>query len=127
MIHLLFKGHSAGNEVPLGPAASFRVAGNFIRDADTGEILARYLNHFWHVQEKCFTRYDCPEKVYMHFEDIEGGKTPTYGPFADLSVTDGSAHAKDKLVAKFMDTSLVWHDIQSDTYWQTMILSGQGE
>jgi hypothetical protein len=75
------------------------------------------------VGDKHFTRYECPEKVWMHFEDLEGGPTPLYGPFIDLSVTDGSVHEKDKLIAKFIDPNLLWHDIQSDTYWQNMILS----
>jgi hypothetical protein len=123
MIHLHFKGYGPAHGAVLGPAASFRIAGNFIRDAESGEILARYLNHFWHVQELAFTRYDCPDKVFMHFEDIEGGKTPYYGPFSGLSVADGSVHEKERLVAKFIDPTLLWHDIQSDTYWQYLILS----
>lgn len=122
MLHLHFTAHG-GVEATLGPAASFRVAGNFIRDAESGEILARYLDHFWHVGDKCFTHYECPEKVFMHFEDMDGGQTPHYGPFGDLSVSDGSVHVKDKLVAKFIDPTLLWHDVQSDTYWQNMILS----
>lgn len=123
MLHLHFKGHEPGNEATLGPAASFRISGNFIRDAESGEILARYLNHFWHVGDKCFTHYACPERPLMHFEDLEGGHTPHYGPISDLSVADGSVHSKDKLVAKFMDPTLLWHDIQSDTYWPILILA----
>lgn len=122
MLHLHFKG-DGGREATLGPVKRFRVASNFIRDADSGEILARYLNHFWHVGDKVFTHYVCPERPLMYFEDLEGGKTPTYGPFADLSVVDGSVHVKDKLVAKFIDPTLLWHDVESDTYWPTMMLS----
>ena len=125
MLHLHFTGH-AGHHATLGPAVSFRIAGNFMRDAQTGEILARYLSHFWHVGDKHFTHYDCPEKPFMHFEDSEGGKTPIYGPFTGLSVSDGSVHVGDKLVAKFIDPTLLWHDIQSDTYWPNMILSSDG-
>jgi len=122
MLHLHFKGE-AGHEATLGPAESFRIAGNFIRDAESGEILARYLNHFWHVGEKSFTHYECPERPFMHFEDLESGASPKYGPFSNLSVSDGSFHAGDKLVAKFIDPNLLWHDTQSDTYWQNLILS----
>jgi len=103
-------------------ATSFRVAGNFIRDVN-GEILARYLNHFWEVRGKHFTRYDCIDKVRFHFEDREGGKTDEYGPFDKLSVADGSVHVGEKLVAKFIDPTLLWHDIQTDTYWPYLIFS----
>ena len=123
MLHLHFKGIGPGDEATLGPTSSFRISGNFIRDAESANILARYLNHFWEVGNKHFTRYECPEKVWIHFEDIEGGSTPYYGPFADLSAADGSIHDQKKLVAKFIDPTLLWHDVQSDTYWQNLILS----
>lgn len=123
MIHLHFKGIGPGDEWTIGPANSFRIAGNFIRDADSGDILARYRNHYWEVEDKFFTRYQCPENVWMHFEDAEGGKTDYYGPFATFSVTDGSVHNEKKLLAKFMDPTLLWHDTESDTYWQNLILS----
>src|SRR5215212_7553971 len=92
MLHLQFVGMLPADSATIGPAHRFRIAGNFIRDAQTGDILANYLNHFWHVQGKCFTRYDCGGPVLMHFEDLEGGETPHYGPFDDLSVADGSVH-----------------------------------
>lgn len=123
MLYLHFKGYGSGQEASLGPATSFRIAGNFIRDAETGQILARYLNHFWHVGDKCFTRYDCEVPVRIHFEDAEGGKTDAYGPFASLWIADGSVYCNDQLVAKFMDTSLLWHDHVTDTFWPNMILS----
>ena len=122
MLHLHFRGQ-AGHEATLGPAESFRISGNFIRDAESGEILARYLNHFWHVEDKSFTHYECPERPRMHFEDSEGGQTPIYGPFTGLSVSDGSVHVGDKLVAKFIDPNLLWHDTESDTYWPILMLS----
>lgn len=125
MLQLQFLGINPFHRASIGPVSRLRVAGNFIRNADSGEILARYLNHFWHVQEMFFTRYDCPGPVCMHFEDLEGGATPRYGPFEQLSVADGSVHFGDKLVAKFIDPTLLWHDIESDTYWQNMILSSK--
>src|SRR5687768_7754509 len=78
MIYLYFK--SSAEEATLGPARAFRVAGNFIRNDATGDILAHYANHFWHVHDKCFTRYECPGKAVFHFEDTEGGKSDRYGP-----------------------------------------------
>lgn len=123
MIHLLFIGYGAGEDVTLGPADSFRISGNFIRDTESGEILARYHHHYWEVKGKHFTRYDCHDSVMLHFEDNEGGKTDIYGPFASLSAADGSMHVGDRLVAKFMDPNLLWHDIESDTYWPNLILS----
>jgi hypothetical protein len=127
MITLHFRGSSPLRHSTLGPAAQFRVAGNFIRDASTGQILAKYHHHFWDVGGAHYTSYECREPVLMGFEDAEGGRGDFYGPFPSLYVADGSVYANDKLVAKFMDTTLLWHDHESDTFWQNMILAGPGE
>ena len=122
MLYLNFSNGPA-QQATLGPATSFRVAGNFIRDAVSGVILARYLNHYWVVEGMHFTHYDCRQPVRIHFEDHEGGKTDFYGPFDGVSVADGSVYAAGKLFAKFMDTTLLWHDHESDTFWPVMELT----
>jgi hypothetical protein len=126
MIHVHFK-LTATQQTTIGPARHFRVAGNFIRDADSGEILARYHNHYWEADGGHYTGYDCPDRVVIRFEDAEGGSTDAYGPFDGLHVADGSVYGANKLVAKFVDQTLLWHDHQSDTYWQNMILESPGE
>lgn len=123
MISLLFKGMAAHQNATLGPADAFCVAGNFIRDADTDEILARYHNHFWHVGELAFTHYETQGRVTMHFDDGRGGQTEHYGPFEKLYIADGSVYRDDKLLAKFSDEALTWRDMQTETYWPLMLLS----
>ena len=122
MLSLHFRGTTPLRQSTLGPAACFRVAGNFIRDGETGNILARYHNHFWDVDGVHYTSYECREPVVMRFEDFEGGSSDSHGSFPGVYVADGSVYANDKLVAKFMDTSLLWHDHETDTFWPNMIL-----
>lgn len=123
MIHLRFKPLGGAQEMVVGPAARFRIAGNFIRKGESREIVAQYANHFWHIDDQVFTTYETSEKVLIHFEDAEGGKSPIYGPFNGVKVIDGSCYIADELFAKFMDTSLVWHDHQSDTFWPNMVIA----
>lgn len=122
MIELQFKGASPARESTIGPSQRFRVAGNFIRNADSGEILARYHNHFWDVKDNYYTGYKCNTPLQLRFEDAEGGKSDTYGPYPGIFVADGSVYANEKLVAKFVDQTLLWHDHQSDTFWPNMII-----
>ena len=119
MATLIFKNDNPGDTVTLGPQPSFRVSSNFIRDA-AGEIIARYHNHYWEVNQRHFTRYDCPTLVHIRFEDLEGGSGQKYGPFKKFWVADGSVYADGKLACKFMDTTLMWHDHESDTFWPVM-------
>ena len=123
MLHLQFKGEGHSHVISIGPAPAFRVSGNFIRDAHSGEILATYRNHFWDVGGKFFTRYDCHQRVSIHFEDAEGGQTERYGPFESLWVADGSLYAAKKLFAKFIDPTLMWHNHETDTFWPVLVLT----
>ena len=123
MLHLRFKGEGHNQQATLGPCSAFRVSGNFIRDGESGTIMARYHHHFWEVQGKFFTRYDCYERVSIYFEDAEGGQTEHYGPFESLWVADGSLYTAKKLFAKFMDPTLMWHNHEGDTFWPVMVLA----
>jgi hypothetical protein len=122
MITLEFKGSTPLRHSTLGPARRFRVAGNFIRDADTGNILARYHNHFWDVNGQHYTGYECKDAATLRFADAEGGSSDAYGPFPGLYVADGSVYGNDKLVAKFVDQTLLWHDHQADAFWPNMFV-----
>ena len=112
--------HDAAGYQQTGPSGSFKVGGNFIRD-DQDRIVAAYKNHCWQVGGKTFSRYDCKQAVIVHFEDVAGGKTDAYGPFVHPWVADGSAYCIQRLFAKFMDTTLLWHDHQTDTFWPWMV------
>lgn len=114
------------NSVRVGPSQWFRVGGNFIRD-ENGQIVAHYKRHFWFIGERAFTRYESDLPILVHFEDLEGGKSDTYGPYPSAWVADGSAYRTDRLFAKFIDTTLLWHDHESDTFWPWMVWSWRGE
>lgn len=122
MISLFFKGMAAHQSATLGPAEGFCIAGNFIREVGTEEILARYQNHFWHVDKLCFTHYETQGRVKVHFDDGRGGATEDYGPYDKVNISNGSVYLGDKLFAKFSEESLTWHDMQSETYWPQMML-----
>src|SRR5687767_1508277 len=109
MIRLLFGGVSRAQDVALGPAPAFRIAGNFIRQLPDGKVVAAYHNHQWQVGEGHYSRYDCNEPTLLHFEDAEGTPTAGYGPFNKLFIADGTMYANDELFAKFIDETLNWH------------------
>src|SRR3569623_1437912 len=122
VIRLEFNGSSPLRSANLWPATSFRVAGNFIRDAETGRILARFHNHFWDVNGQHYTGYRCPDRLTVRFENVEGGSSETNGPFDGIFVADGSVYANETLIAKFIDQTLLWHEHATDTFWPNMIL-----
>jgi len=122
-IQLVFHGWSAAQRVALGPAPWFRVAGNFIREGPAGEIVAALRNHQWVLKDQHFTRFECAQPVVLHFEDAAGGASPPLGPYGAISVADGALYAGEKLVAKFVEETQLWHCFPTENFWPVVVLS----
>jgi hypothetical protein len=124
MIKLRFEALQEHQCISLGPAEGFRVAGNFLRQLPANEVLGQYVRHQWHVREGHFSRYDCCEPCRVYFADFEGTRSELFGPFEQLHVADGTMYAADRLFAKFIDESLLWHSFELETYWPSLIITG---
>jgi hypothetical protein len=88
----------------------------------SGEILATYHNHQWQVGEEHFASYACRDPCVLFFEDLLGGNTPTFGPFSNILVADGTLYAEQELFAKFIDETTHWRSYQLETYWATLVI-----
>ena len=107
----------------VGPAAAFRVAGNFMRQLPGERVVAEYVRHQWRVNDRYFSRYDCQDPCLLHFTDVEDTATQQFGPFQDLFVADGTVYAGGKLFAKFAEETVLWHSFELETYWQNLVIS----
>jgi hypothetical protein len=123
MIKLHFDALQAQQSISVGPAEGFRVAGNFLRQLPGNEVLGQYSRHQWHVRDGHFSRYDCRQRCVVYFTDREGTRSETFGPFEMLHVADGTMYTDDRLFAKFVDETLLWHSFDLDTYWPSLIIS----
>jgi hypothetical protein len=122
VIKLHFDALQAQHSISVGPAEGFRVAGNFLRQLPGNEVLGRYSRHQWHVQDGHFSRYDCRQPCLVYFTDREGTRSETFGPFETLHVADGTMYTRDRLFAKFVDETLLWHSFDLETYWPNLII-----
>jgi len=123
MVRLQFKGMHAGHTVELGPAEGFRVAGNFLRELPSNRVLAQYSRHQWHVRGGHFSRYDCIDRCCIYFTDAGGTPSEHCGPFTVMHVADGTMYAGDKLFAKFIDETVLWHSFEFESYWPNLIIT----
>jgi hypothetical protein len=124
MIRLKFEALQEARSVFVGPAEGFRVAGNFLRELPSNRVIGEYSRHQWHVGDGHFARYDCEELCYIYFADAEGTWSTTFGPFESMHVADGTMYIRDKLFAKFVDESVLWHSFELESYWPSMIITG---
>jgi hypothetical protein len=126
MIRLRFEAAQEHHSITVGPAAGFRVSSNFLRQLPTNEVLGQYVRHQWHVRDGHFSRYDCNEPCLVHFRDSESTPSRLFGPFERLHVADGTMYTADRLFAKFIDESLLWHSFELETYWPNLIITAPG-
>jgi hypothetical protein len=123
VIKLHFEAIQAQRSISLGPAQAFRVAGNFLKGLPKNEVLGHYARHQWHVRDGHFSRYECRERCQVYFEDVEGTRSQTFGPFERLHVADGTMYTGDQLFAKFIDETVLWHSFELENYWPNLIIA----
>ena len=121
MVHLHFDGRSPRHGVVLGPAPWFRISGNFIRQGPNGAIVAMYRRHQWELKGNHYTRWDCKQPGTIHFEDAEGGRTESFGPFQKFHAADGVLYVDDRLFAKFIEEAQLWHSYETENFWPALI------
>lgn len=122
MIKLQFQALQTHQSVTVGPAPGFRVSGNFIRRLPDEQVVAHYSRHQWHTGSGHFSRYDCEGPCGVYFMDREGARSETFGPFDRLHVADGTMYTSEKLFAKFVDETVLWHSFELETYWPNLVL-----
>jgi hypothetical protein len=122
MIKLYFEALQSQQCITVGPAEAFRVAGNFLRRLPTNEVIGEYSRHQWHVRDGHFSKYECREPCQVYFADLEGTRSEMFGPFDHLHVADGTMYAVDRLFAKFIDETVLWHSFELENYWPNLII-----
>ncbi len=122
MIRLEFHGMVRAHSIELGPAKGFRVAGNFLRQLPENQVLGEYIRHQWRVRDGHFTRYDTLEPCRVYFEDAEGTRSEVFGPYDRMHVADGTMYTNEELFAKFIDETVLWHAMEIETYWPSVII-----
>ena len=124
MIRLKFQAMQEAQSIVVGPAQGFRLAGNFMRQLPDNTVIGEYSRHQWHVRNGHFSRYDNLDRCCVYFADAEGTRTEAFGPFDEMHVADGTMYTKEKLFAKFIDETVLWHSFELENYWPSMIITG---
>ena len=126
MVKLQFGSLLSAEDVQVGPAPWFRIAGNFIRQGPHDSIVGMLERHQWRLGSHYYTRIATDDTVRLHFEDAFGDQSPVYGPFSKMVIADGAVHVDQGLFAKFVEETQLWHAIRTENYWPTMIVTGVG-
>ena len=120
MITLIFR-NATPDFVARGPVAHFRIDGDRVCD-EKGGLLARHAGHSWEVEGRSFLRMDCDDAATVQFERAPLA-SELYGPFAQLSSTDGICYAEHEVFAHFDEPTHSWFCHRDRQYWAAMVVT----
>jgi hypothetical protein len=122
MVTLRFAGLSAFDTNSLVSPAGFRISGNFVRDLVSGHIVAQYRNYHWVIGDHHHSAYECTVPASIFFEDALGGRSDVFGPYQLIRTADGVMYCDAQYFSRFIDESLLWHSIATNTHWPALFI-----
>ena len=124
MIFLRFEGGPEPTpSLVLGPSSCFHFISRFLRQGPEGMIVGAVRDHIWEIEGKRYPRYFCTEPHIIRFNGSKnGGEAIRLGPLSRTWGEDGLLHPDFQMRAKSDDTSLLWHEFKTDTFWPEMII-----
>src|SRR6516225_9375157 len=116
MLRLKFytPGHEAEGAVETG--VFFRVIGGMLCRGAGNEPVATYLK-VWRHGETDFARAEALEPVVIYFENNAGLASSAYGPFESFHVTEATAWAGTRPLARLDEKSLLWYPPKAHDGW----------
>ena len=126
MLTLVFAEPGPAPVLRRGPFDKVRADAEFMRAVPGGEVIARHANHSWQVGKHEYFRIDCEGPVRVHFENPDGERSATYGPFFHFSSADGVAFGDGEICAHVDVDACVWYCHRDDRAWNEMVVEPAG-
>jgi hypothetical protein len=105
MIQLRFNSLAGTDPGIIGPAPYFRIEGPLLQQGSERALalVGRYADHYWEIDNRFVSSYECVESVLLHFEGPDGDTSRIYGPFQQVRFPNGSCYADRTLFAELVD------------------------
>jgi hypothetical protein len=123
MIRIRAKALQAFNPITLGPAPFFRVQGTELLQGPGNDVVARYSPHHWEVDGRFYSSYECTDGAYLQFQDRQGQRSPSLGPFDRVHFPNGACYADEGQVAQLIVESACWRDWSTGARWSAILIS----
>lgn len=125
MLNLVFAEPGPGPVMRRGPYREVRADARYMRAPD-GTAIARHADHCWYVGASKFFRIDCEGPVSIHFENANGERSGTLGPFFHFSSADGIAYGDGQICAHIDPDNACWHCHIGARDWKEMVVRPAG-
>jgi hypothetical protein len=117
-------GEPASEAVEPGPF--FRLIGGMLCRGPHNEPVATYLKR-WRLSDAEFARAEALDAVVIYFENNAGLASSAFGPFEAFHVSEGSAWAGTRTLARLDDQSLLWYPPKAQDGWAALLIAPPGQ
>jgi hypothetical protein len=117
-------GESAGEAIEPGPF--FRIIGGMLCRGTHNEPVATYLRR-WRLAEAEFACAESLDPVVIYFENNAGLASSAYGPFEGFHISEGSAWAGARALARLDDRTLLWYPPKAQDGWTSLLIVPSGQ
>lgn len=121
MINIRFKG-LLGGPVVVGPAPYFVIQGRNLCAGPGGEVVATHEHFQWDVSGRAYSGWECTEPTSIHFENPDGSRSGTFGPFATVRFADGHCWADKHRLAQLHEDRELWAVKGQSREWRQFFL-----
>lgn len=136
MIQLRFNSLAGTDPGTIGPAPFFRIEGSLLQQGSARAVVGRYSEHYWEIDNRFVSSYECVDSVLLHFEGPDGDTSRTYGPFHQVRFPNGSCYADRTLFAELVDErglpsgrggpGSLWLHCADMTRWPALVIQPAG-
>ncbi|HUN77048.1 MAG TPA: hypothetical protein VMU40_21235 [Steroidobacteraceae bacterium] len=110
----------------LEPGPFFRLIGGMLCRGPHNEPVATYLKR-WRVSDAEFARAEALDAVVIYFENNAGLASSAFGPFEAFHLSEGSAWAGTRTLARLDEQSLLWYPPKAHDGWAALLIAPPGQ
>jgi len=112
----------AGRErATLEAEEGFKIIGPLVLRCPQSEVVARYVDPYWHFSAHKATYFDCAQPALLRFSDIDDA-TPSFGPFDHLRFEKGYCYGDQILIAEMVATTERWRHCETGLRWRSVFI-----
>jgi hypothetical protein len=126
MLRLRFYTPGAETGEHTEPGVFFRLIGGMLCRGPDNEPVATYAGR-WTLAEQQFARAESLDPVVIYFENNAGLASSAYGPFETFHVTEGTAWAGTRPLARLDEKSVLWYPPRAHDGWACLLIAPPGQ
>ncbi len=113
--------HAPGELVNLEAREGFKIIGPLLFQCPESEVVARYVEPYWHARGRDAMRFECTQPALVRFSDADDA-TASFGPFHHVRFEKGYCYADRILMAEMIVATERWRHCETGLRWRSVFI-----